>query len=161
MYRLRRGKRFAEVTTYQVLVSEFRTECCASQSPVKITVHVYAEHVRAVIIERHGCLRTSYQLEAVVSSVPINSRLKAEPPSCGLSLNGCVSLCDALILVIEFRTVKRVGAIAFGAKSCMPAHSYAGVGIFALIENLTAVVVGIKSSRLVSAETVASGVASR
>ena len=124
-----------------------------------MTIQIHTIHIRAVIVEwvHVGCI--AEQFETVCRPVPVDGRSQVYPSPSILSRHSSVRLQRAFILVVPFRTVKGVRSEPPAAQTCIPVHGYQLVGVVSLVETFTAAVVGIQSSGLVPAVTVAAGVA--
>ena len=75
---LRRRKPLAEIGTDNVLVPDFRTECCTSDQGFNPVIEVYSENIGPVMIERNFVRIAPEKFEAVPAVVLINLRTELD-----------------------------------------------------------------------------------
>ena len=97
---MRLKQRLAQVATDQILVSDFRTDCRASNTPIKITIYFQTIYIATVIIILHDFWSIVIAFVSVVVLVPIDGWLQMQTSLFVLSLQRCYDLGGVLVLLV-------------------------------------------------------------
>ena len=151
----------SEVTTHEVLVSEFCSKGCSTNFPVEVGTQTDSVDISAIVVVLHLFGFITIALVAIVILIPVDAWRKVQLPVLCLTLDGAVELGGVLILIVglPFRCgVESAASPTFIGYTKVPAQTDIIVVILSLIEAFGSAVVGIQRTSLASRVAIATRV---